>query len=66
MNVAKFIELLSTMPQDCRVFIGGKPDGEVTAKVETVCRYRVINGEQVRVREQIVFLGITDWNEAVS
>ncbi|WP_185753092.1 hypothetical protein [Pseudomonas fluorescens] len=61
MNVAKFIELLSTMPQDCRIFIGGKPDGEVTAKVETVCRCREINGEQIRVREEIVFLGIDAW-----
>lgn len=61
MNVAKFIELLSTMPQDCRIFIGGKPDGEVTAEVVTVCRYRELRGEQIRVREEIVFLGITPW-----
>lgn len=60
MNVAKFIELLSAMPQDCRVFIGGKPDGEVTADVTEVCRYREMNGEQVRVREQIVFLDMAD------
>lgn len=61
MNVAKFIELLSTMPQDCRVFIGGKPDGEVTAEVIAVCRNRELNGEQIRVREEIVFLGIDPW-----